>query len=491
MKKPIAAATALGVGAGAGLAAVARRDLTSGVPIRKKFPVLYWGRWLGYELGPLLRQYIIAGDEDERPFSRTQRQWIKHSAEGTVNVLGFGSQYSVDTPGAVAFTPKTFTNPVDDLEATVGSGLRRIIGGRGGVTPVAMPHPLYISAMSYGSLSAHAIEALNRGAAAAGVWHNSGEGGVSPYHLAGGAGIIAQMGTAKFGVRNADGTLNDDLLAELGARDSVKMIEIKLSQGAKPGKGGILPGSKVTPTIADIRKVPVGQDVMSPARHPEFSDVAGLFDFIDHVRTTAQVPVGIKTAIGTPAEITAIAHAMRDQPGRGPDFITVDGGEGGTGAAPHVLMSHAGLPLRQALVVVNDALTRAGVRDDVTVFASGKLVEPANAALALALGADAIGTARGFMIALGCIQSLKCHLDTCPTGIATQNERRQQVLDIDAAAARVERYAATLLSELTVLARACGHDDPSQLTPDDALVMVDVGHWVPARAATRVDLEDQ
>ena len=207
--------------------------------------------------------------------------------------------------------------------------------------------------------------------------------------------------------------------------------------------------------------------------------MAGLFDFIDHVRTIAQVPVGIKTAVGTPTEITAIAHAMRDEPGRGPDFITVDGGEGGTGAAPHVLMSHAGLPLRQALVVVNDALARAGVRDDVTIFASGKLVEPANAALALALGADAIGTARGFMIALGCIQSLKCHLDTCPTGIATQNERRQQVLDIGAAAARVERYATTLLAELAVLARACGHDDPSQLTPDDALVMVDVGHWVP------------
>ena len=476
-------------GAGAAVAVVARRDYESGVPIRKKFPVLYWGRWLGYELGPLLRQYIIAGDEDERPFTRTQRQWVKHSAEGTVNVLGFGSQYDIDTPGAVAFTPKTFTNPVDDLEATVGSGVRRIIGGRGGVMPVAMAHPLYVSAMSFGSLSSHAIEALNRGAAAAGIWHNTGEGGVSPYHLAGGAGIIAQMGTAKFGLRNADGSLNDEMLAELGARENVKMIEIKLSQGAKPGKGGILPGAKVTPMIAEIRNVPVGEDVMSPARHREFNDVAGLFDFIDHVRSVAQVPVGIKTAIGTPLEIDAIAHAMHDEPERGPDFITVDGGEGGTGAAPHVLMSHAGLPLRQALVVVTDSLNRWNVREDVTVFASGKLVEPANAALALALGADAIGTARGFMLALGCIQSLKCHLDTCPTGIATQDERREKVLDIDAAAQRVERYANTLLNELMVLSRACGHDDPSQLSPDDALVMVDVGHWVPARRAARVELQ--
>ncbi len=487
MKKALGALAVTGVGAA--VAVVARRDYESGVPIRKKFPVLYWGRWLGYELGPLLRQYIIAGDEDERPFTRTQRQWVKHSAEGTVNVLGFGSQYSIDIPGAVAFTPKTFTNPVDDLEQAVGSGVRRIIGGRGGVMPVAMPHPLYVSAMSYGSLSSHAIEALNRGAAAAGIWHNTGEGGVSPYHLAGGAGMIAQMGTAKFGLRNADGSLNDEKLAELGARENVKMIEIKLSQGAKPGKGGILPGAKVTPTIAEIRGVPVGQDVMSPARHREFDDVAGLFDFIDHVRSVAQVPVGIKTAIGTPVEIEAIAKAMSEEPERGPDFITVDGGEGGTGAAPHVLMSHAGLPLRQALVVVTDALMRWNVRDDVTLFASGKLVEPANAALALALGADAIGTARGFMLALGCIQSLKCHLDTCPTGIATQDENRQKVLDVDAAAERVERYATTLLNELMVLSRACGHDDPSQLSPDDALVMVDVGHWVPARRAARVDLQ--
>jgi glutamate synthase domain-containing protein 2 len=351
-----------------------------------------------------------------------------------------------------------------------------------------MEHPLYISAMSFGSLSANAIEALSRGAAQAGIWHNTGEGGVSPYHLAGGGGLIAQMGTAKFGVRNPDGSLNDDLLAELGARPQVRMIEIKLSQGAKPGKGGILPGAKVTPTIAEIRKVNPGEDVLSPARHSEFRDVAGLFDFLDHVRSVAGVPVGIKTAIGTPAEIDAIAQAMSAQPDRGPDFITVDGGEGGTGAAPAVLLSHAGLPLRQALVVAHDALRRWGVRDDVTVFASGKLVEPANAALALALGADAVGTARGFMIALGCIQSLKCHRDTCPTGIATQDPARQRVLDVDAAAARVERYARTLLGELDTLASSCGHEDPAQLEPEDALIMTDIGHWVPAAEAVRVDL---
>jgi glutamate synthase domain-containing protein 2 len=487
MRKILAVLAALG--ALAGIAVVARRDRASGVPIRKHFPILYWGRWLGYELGPLLRQYIVAGDEDERPFTRTQRLWVKRSAEGSESVLGFGSQYDIDSPGAVSFTPKTFTNPVDDLEAAVGSGVRRIIGGRGGVTPVAMPNPLYISAMSFGSLSARAIEALNQGAAAANIWHNSGEGGLSPYHLAGGAGVIAQMGTAKFGVRNPDGSLNDELLAELGANENVKMIEIKLSQGAKPGKGGILPGSKVTPQIAEIRKMKVGETVMSPARHAEFDDVAGLFDFIDHVRSVSKVPVGIKTAIGNPSEIDAIAKAMGDSPERGPDFITIDGGEGGSGAAPEVLMAHAGLPLRQALVVANDALTRWGVREDVTVLASGKLIEPSTAALALALGADVVGSARGFMMALGCIQSLRCQTGTCPTGIATQDPDLQKCLDVDAAAERVARYADALLSEIVLLARSCGHDDPSQLTPEDALVMIDVGHWVPARQAVTVELE--
>jgi glutamate synthase domain-containing protein 2 len=485
MNKLIALA---GAAAAVGLAKVARADKTSGIPIRAHYPVAYWGRRLGHELGPLLRQYIIADDEDERPFTRTQRHWIESSADGKNNVTGFGSQYRVDEPGALIFTPKTFTNEVDDIADVVGSGLRRIIGGRGGVMPVAMEHPLYSSAMSFGSLSAPAIEAIGRGAAKAGIWQNTGEGGVSPYHLKGGANLIWQLGTAKFGVRNPDGSLNDDLVREIAAHEKVKLIELKLSQGAKPGKGGILPGAKVTKEIAEIRKVTEGEDVLSPARHREFSDVEGLFDFIDHLREVSGLPVGIKTAIGTPAEIESIALLMQKDPDRGPDFITVDGGEGGSGAAPEVLISHAGLPLRQALAVVNETLVRNGVREDVTVFASGKLVEPANAALALALGADAVGTARGMLIALGCIQSMRCHTDTCPTGIATQNKRLAAVIDVEAGAERVTRYSETLLHELEILARSCGHDDPSQFGPNDALIMTGVGHWVPSSQAVRIDL---
>ena len=467
---------AAGTGVAAGLGWVAAKDLTSGDPIRARFPVVYWGRWAGQHLGPLLRQYIVAADEDERPFSRVERDWIRHTATRKTNTVGFGSQYDYEKIGSVAFTPKTFTNPTT-LTEQVGTGYRRIIGGRG-TPPVVMDKFMYISGMSYGALSERAITALNIGARGAGVWHNTGEGGLSDAHLHGG-GLISQIGTAKYGIRNDDGSLNEELLAQVAEHDEVKMFELKLAQGAKPGKGGILPAAKITQAISEIRKVPMGQDAISPPRFSEFGDVAGLFDFLDRLRSITNKPTGLKMVIGNADEIVAIASAMAAEPGRGPDFITIDGGEGGSGAAPLVLASYSGLPVRQALTVTHRALINAGVRDDVTLFASGKLATPAEVGIALALGADAVGTARGAMLALGCIQSLRCHLNTCPTGIATQDESLERVLDVRSASERVERYFTELMAEVEMLARSCGHDDPTQLVPDDVLLQIGPGRYQP------------
>jgi glutamate synthase domain-containing protein 2 len=401
---------------------------------------------------------------------------VNASARGKDNMIGFGSTYRADEVGSVVFKSRTFTNEAATMAETVGTGYRRLIGGRG-TPPVMMPTWAFVSGMSYGALNPVAIEALNRGAAANDCWHNTGEGGLSPAHLKG-AGVIFQIGTAKYGIRNADGSLDDAALAEVALHEQVKMFEVKLAQGAKPGKGGILPAEKVTPEIAEIRRIPVGQDSISPPRHAEFTNTEGLFDFLDHVRQVTGKPAGIKLVIGDVSEIESIAAMMADQPGRGPDFMTVDGGDGGSGAAPLVLAAHAGLPMRKALVVTDATMRAHGVRDDVTLFASGRVATPQDAAVALAAGADAVGIARANLLALGCIQSLKCHTNRCPTGIATQDKRRMRVLDADAASKRVERYLGTLMRETEMLARSCGYNSPDQLQPSDVLVQVEPSRWL-------------
>jgi glutamate synthase domain-containing protein 2 len=469
--------TAVAAAVGAVTAVAIRDRRNNDQPVRAAFPVAYWGRKLTTELGPLLRQYVIEDDESERPFNRTTRDWVYASARGKQNTIGFGSTYRADEVGSIVFTARTFTNEAATLEEQVGHGYRRIIGGRG-TPPVVMPRWCYVSGMSYGALSSRAIEALNRGAAANGCWHNTGEGGLSPAHLHG-AGLIFQIGTAKYGVRNANGTLDDGALAEVAGHDEVKLFEVKLAQGAKPGKGGILPAAKVTAEIAEIRGIPMGQDSISPPRHAEFTTTEGLFDFLDHIRSVTQKPVGIKLVIGDTSEIESIAALMAAELGRGPDFVTVDGGDGGSGAAPLVLAAHAGLPMRKALAITDRVMSEAGVRDDVTLFASGRIATPQDAAVALAAGADAVGIARANMLALGCIQSLKCHTNTCPTGIATQDQRRMKVLDADAAALRVERYLETLMQETEMLARSCGYETPDQLQSSDVLVQIEPSRWVP------------
>lgn len=445
-------------------------------PIRRRYPVFVWGRKMLVAMGPLLRQYLFMNDQEETPYNRITRNWIYQTSQGQRNTIGFGSQYDMNKVGSIVFLPATFTNKATHLGDEVGSTYRRIIGGRDDTMPVIMPHFVYISGMSYGALSERAVRSLNLGAKKVGIFHNIGEGGLADVHLQGGS-TVFQIGTAKYGVRDENRKLDDSLLAEMAAVEQVKMFEVKLAQGAKPGKGGMLLKEKITAEIAAIRKLPVDQDAYSPPRHEEFEDVDGLFDFIEHVRKVTGKPVGIKMVIGHPSEIESIARKLAEDPNRGPDYIAIDGGEGGSGAAPLVLASHAGLPLRQALSITNSTLLRFEVREYVALFASGKIATPADVAVALALGADAVGIARGFLLSLGCIQALDCHTGECPTGIATPNESAQRAIDIEAASDRVAAYAKTLIKETQMLAESCGHSDPTKISPYDVMIQVEPGRF--------------
>lgn len=444
-------------------------------PAQRLFPVIIWGRKMLIKMGPLLRQYLFLNDQEETPFNRITRNWVYETSRGVRNTIGFGSQINMDNVGSIIALPATFTNTTIKSGDETGKSYQKIIGEHTGVKPVVMKHFVNISAMSYGALSFRAHAALNKGAKLAGIMHNTGEGGLAPCHEFGGD-LIFQIGTAKYGIRDDDGNMVDELLQKVSHHPQVKMVEIKLAQGAKPGKGGMLLKEKITEEIATIRKIPLGKDAYSPARHKEFQDVDGLFDFIDKVRAITEKPVGIKMVIGHTSEIESIAEKMSKEPGRGPDYIAVDGGDGGTGAAPLVLSSYSGLPMKQAIAVAHWALKKHGVRDKVVMFASGKIATPIDIAVAMALGADAVYAARGFMLSLGCIQALECHTNNCPTGIATQNKRLQKSLDIEAAAERVAKYANILYKETQMLAESCGYTSPDQITPDDIMVVTSPGH---------------
>ncbi len=445
-------------------------------PVQRVFPILYWGRKLLTTSGPPLRQYLFAGDREETPFDRITRNWVYQTARGIRNTIGFGSQNAMDQVGAVIALPATFTNKASKTGEEFGSHYKKVIGEHTGVEPYTMEHFVAISAMSFGALSFNAHAALNLGAKKVGILHNCGEGGLAPCHEYGGADLVFQIGTAKYGVRKEDGSLDDEALARIGQHKQVKLIEIKLAQGAKPGKGGMLLKEKITPEIAKIRRLPMGVDSHSPPRHAEFSDVHGLFDFIDHIRGITKKPVGIKMVIGHTEEIESIAEKMAKEPGRGPDYIAIDGGDGGTGAAPLVLASHCGLPIRQAIAVADWALKKHQVRERVVLFAGGKIATPIDVAVAMALGADATYVARGFMLALGCIQALECHTNHCPTGIATQDKKLQKALNIEAAAERVATYAKALYKETQMVAESCGYSSPDGIKSDDIMVVTSPGH---------------
>jgi len=421
--------------------------------ILRNYPLIGRLRYFFEQLGEYFRQYFFLGDRDERPFDRSTRSWVYRMAKNEGGVLGFGSTYNLHESGALIFVNAPFAVLEDDRLPTPPLP----IGEGHCASPFIARSIVNVSGMSFGAISKPAVQALSRGAARAGCWIDTGEGGLSPHHLEGGCDVIMQIGTAKYGVRDADGRLSEAKLREIAAHDSVRAFEIKLSQGAKPGKGGVLPGGKVTPEIARIRGIPEGMDSLSPNRHPEIANIDQLLDMVLRVREVTGKPVGIKTAIGGWQFMNLLNDAVaRRGIGDAPDFIAVDGGEGGSGAAPQALADHMSLSIEEALPRVVDALIEGGLKDRVKVMAAGQLVTSARAAWALACGADFVNSARGFMFALGCIQALRCHTNTCPTGITTHNPRLQRGLVVEEKFERVANYCLNMNKEIDMIAHSCG-----------------------------------
>jgi glutamate synthase domain-containing protein 2 len=374
-------------------------------------------------------------------------------AKNEGGILGFGSTYDLNQSGALVFVNAAF--PVLDGEHEPTPPL--VIGDGWCEKPFSTRSLINVSGMSYGAISKPAVQSLSHGAAKAGAYMDTGEGGLSPYHLEGGCDVIYQIGTAKYGVRDAHGRLDPDKLRQMAAHENVRAFEIKLSQGAKPGKGGVLPAAKVTEEIARIRGIPAGQDSLSPNRHPETSNMDELLDMVEQVREITGKPVGIKTAIGGWQFMNELAATVnRRGLQSAPDFLAIDGGEGGSGAAPQALADHMALSINEALPRVVDALIENGLRERIKVIASGKIITPAKVAWALACGADVVNSARGYMFALGCIQALRCHQNSCPTGITTHDPKLQRGLDVENKAERVAAYTRNMNKEVEMIAHACG-----------------------------------
>jgi len=408
-------------------------------------------RYFFEKQGEYFRQYFFAGDRDEMPFNRATRGWVYRLAKDEGGIIGFGSTFDLREPGSIIFVNAPFPVLEEDRLPTpplmIGEGYCRF--------PFEARSIVNISGMSFGAISQPAVQALSRGAEIAGCWLDTGEGGLSPYHLEAAADVIMQVGTANYGIRGNDGTFSPARAKELGK--VVKAFEIKLSQGAKPGKGGVLPGAKVTAEIAGIRGIPVGQDSISPNRHRDIANVDDLLDRIVMIRDLTGRPVGVKTAIGGWEFINDLCNAvLRRGFETAPDFLIIDGGEGGSGATPQALADHMSLPIAEGLPRVVDALIESGLKPRIRVVAAGKLVTSAKAAWALCAGADFVNTARGFMFALGCIQALRCHTNTCPTGVTTHNKRLQRGLVVQEKYLRVANYVSNMNKEIDMIAHSCG-----------------------------------
>ncbi len=466
------------VGVGGLLLTVAIYDLTQRRrAILRNFPVVGHFRYMLEKIGPELRQYIVADNDEELPFSRDQRRWVYSSAKKENNYFGFGTDNDVErTPGYIIIRHATFpkTSPhvgEPGYDPTYAVPCAKILGGHRQRKLAFRPASIVnTSAMSYGSLSGPAVEAINRGVGLCGAMQNTGEGGISDYHRKGGD-IIWQVGTGYFGCRDELGRFSLERFVEQVTSARVRAVELKLSQGAKPGMGGLLPAAKVTAEIARIRHIPIGKDCASPAAHSAFSDASSLLDFIEKLADATGLPVGIKSAVGDMAFWHDLGRLMRTT-GRAPDFITIDGGEGGTGAAPLVFSDHVALPFKIGFTSVYRALAEEGVHEDVVLIGSGKLGFPETGLLALGLGCDMINVAREAMLAIGCIQAQQCHTGHCPTGVATQNKWLMRGLDPTDKAARLANYLMTLRKELLHLAHACGVAHPA-LVPLDALDILD------------------
>lgn len=436
------------------------RDITQKEStLRRNYPVLARFRYLFEHLGEFFRQYFFALDREELPFNRAERSWVYRAAKDVDSTVAFGSTRDLRPPGTVYFVncpfPTLEQDSVPTQEVTIGSYCKK---------PYNTSSVFNISGMSYGAISVPAVKALSMGAKKAGIWLNTGEGGLSPYHLEGGADLVFQIGTAKFGVRKPEGGFDDEKLRAVAEHEQVKMFEIKLSQGAKPGKGGILPGVKVNEEIAKIRAITIGEDAISPNRHPEINNVDDLLDMIQHVRKVTGKPVGFKAVVGAYGFFYDLFKGVQK---RGiesaPDFITIDSGDGGTGAAPMSLIDNMGMPIKESLPLIIDVMNEFGLRDRIKVIASGKLINPSEAAWAYCAGADFVVSARGFMFSLGCIQALQCNKNTCPTGITTHDPKLQHGLIPSSKAERVANYAKNMTKELNIIAHSCGVPEPRRL----------------------------
>ncbi|KXJ58065.1 MAG: glutamate synthase [Alteromonas sp. Nap_26] len=426
--------------------------------ILRNFPLIGRARWSIESLRPYIQQYIIETETSGAPISRMFRAIVYQRAKDSRETVPFGTQLDTYKDGYEWIGHSLSAREVDDMDEDP----RVVIGGPDCKKPYSAS-VLNISAMSFGSLSKNAILALNRGAAKGGFFHNTGEGGLTPYHLENGGDIVWQIGTGYFGCRSNDGGFDQKQFQEKATLDSVKMIEIKLSQGAKPGHGGILPAYKNTPEIAAIRGVEAGTQVDSPPRHKAFSTPLEMLDFIQELRElSGYKPVGIKLALGRKSEFVAMCKAMVEKQIT-PDFITVDGGEGGTGAAPLEYTNSIGFPLREALAFVDDCLTGYALRDKVKIIASGKIITAFQLAKNISLGADICNSARGMMLALGCVQSLSCNTNKCPTGVATQDQRLAKGLNVEDKYERVYRFHKKTVLALMDILSSTGHVKTSEL----------------------------
>ncbi len=441
--------------------------------VLRNYPVIGRLRYLLERQGEYFRQYFFLNDREEMPFNRSTRAWVYRTAKNEGGIIGFGSTNDLREPGSIIFVNAPFPVLEEDRLPTpslaIGEGYCK--------HPFVARSIVNVSGMSYGALSAPAVRALSRGAALAGCWMDTGEGGLAPHHLEGGCDVIFQVGTAKYGVRDAKGELSRDRARELAGQ--VKAFEIKLSQGAKPGKGGVLPGAKVTDEIAGIRGIPAGRDSISPNRHPDIADMDQLLDRVSALRDLTGRPVGVKTAIGGWEFMHQLCDAvLRRGPECAPDFLVIDGGEGGSGAAPQALADHMALPIAEALPRAVDALLQAGLKQRVRVVASGKLVTSAKASWALCCGADFVNTARGFMFALGCIQAMRCHQNTCPTGITTHNRRLQRGLVVEEKYQRVANYALNMNKDIDMIAHSCGLRHARELRREHVRIVESAGRSV-------------
>ena len=446
--------------------------------ILHNFPIIGHFRYWLEAIGPELRQYIVTNNDEERPFSRDERRWVYASSKKENNYFGFGTDNDLESsPNYLIIRHSPFPlvepQPGDEkydpeYRIACAKELGRYRGRRKTFRPDSVVN---ISAMSYGSLSGAAVEALNRGSKLAGCLHNTGEGGVSPYHQLGGD-LILQLGTGYFGCRNSDGRFDLQRFKDVVAAHPVRAVEIKLSQGAKPGRGGLLPAAKITPEIAEIRGIPMGRDCASPASHREFGDVDSMLDFVEKLADESGLPVGIKSAVGQMGFWHQLVAEIQTT-GRSVDFVTIDGGEGGTGAAPLTFSDHVALPFKLGMSSVYRVFAAADLHNDVVFMGAGKLGLPDSALLAFGLGCDMINVGREAMLAIGCIQAQRCHTGHCPAGVATQNRWLARGLDPTHKASRLANYVITLRKELLQLSRACGVTHPAQVSLDNFEILDD------------------